>query len=55
MYTLNWITNEGLLYSTGNSAQRCVATWTGEGRGGEWIHIFIWLRASAVHLKLSHC
>ena len=59
MYTLlylNWITNEGLLDSTGNSGQRCVAVWTGEGRGGEWIRIFVWLRASAVHLKLlQHC
>ena len=36
MYTLlylNWITNKGMLYSTGNSAQRCVAAWMREGMG----------------------
>ena len=36
MYTLlylKWITNKDLLYSTGNSAQRYVATWMGGGVG----------------------
>ena len=24
------------------------------GFGGEWIHVYIWLNPSAVHLKLPH-
>ena len=36
---LKWITNKGLLYSTGNSAQCYVAAWRGGEPGGEWIHI----------------
>ena len=46
MYTLlylKWITNRDLLYSTGNSAQCCVAAWMGEEFGGEWIHVYVWL------------
>ena len=38
MYTLlylKWITNKGLLYSTGNSAQCYVAAWMGGDFGGE--------------------
>ena len=56
MYTLlylKWITNKGLLYSTGNSGQCYVAGWTGGQFGGEWIHVYIWLSPFAVHLKLS--
>ena len=42
--------------STGNSAQCYVAAWMGEGVGGEWIHIYVWLSPFTVHLKLSqHC
>ena len=53
---LKWITNRGLLYSTGNSAQCSVAAWMGEEFGGEWIHVYAWLSPCAVHLKLSqHC
>ena len=67
MYTLlylKWITNNALLYSTGLysrallviSAQCYVAAWMGGEFGGEWIHEYVWLRHSAVHLKLSqHC
>ena len=59
MYTLlylKWITNEDLLYSTWNSAQCYVAAWVREGLGGEWIHVYVWPGAFAVHLKLSqHC
>ena len=59
MYTLlylKWITNEDLLYSTGNSAQCYVADWMGGEFGGEWIHVYVWLSPFAVHLKLSqHC
>ena len=59
MYTLlclKWITNKDLLYSTGNSAQCDVSAWMGEGFGGEWIHVYVRLSPSAVHLKLSqHC
>ena len=27
----------------------------GAGFGGEWIHVYVWLSAFAVHLKLLHC
>ena len=50
---LKWITNKDLLYSTGNSAQCYVAAWMGGESGGEWIHVYVWLRALAVHVKLS--
>ena len=59
MYTLlylKWVTNQDLLQSTGNSAQCYVAAWMGEGFGGEWIHVYVWLSPFAVHLKLfEHC
>ena len=49
---LKWITNKGLPYSTGNSAQCSVAAWIG-GRGEEeWIHARVWLSPFTVHLKL---
>ena len=50
---LKWITNKDLLYFTGNSAQCYVAAWMGEGFGGEWIHVYVWLSPFDVHLKLS--
>ena len=56
MYTLLYlkcITNKDLLYSTGNSAQCYVAAWLGDGFGGEWIDVFVWLRSFATCLKLS--
>ena len=50
------ITNKDLLYSTGNSAQCCVAAWMGGEFGQEWMHVQEWLNPSAVYLKLSqHC
>ena len=59
MYTLlylKWIINKDLLYSTANSAQCYVAAWMGGEFGGEWMHVYVWLSGSAVHLKLSqHC
>ena len=59
MYTLLYlkrITNEDLLYSTGNSAQCYVAAWMGGEFAGEWIHVYVWMKTFAVHLKLSqHC
>ena len=60
MYTLlylEWIANKVLLYSTGNSAQCCVAAWMERGEfGGEGIHVNVRLSPSTVHLKLSqHC
>ena len=58
MYTplyLKWITNKGLLSSTGNAAYCYVAAWMGGEFGGEWIHVYVWLSPFAVHLKLSHC
>ena len=50
---LTWMTNKDLLYGIGNSAQRCLAAWTGGEAKGEWIHVYVWLSPSAVHLKLS--
>ena len=29
------------------------AAWTEEESGGEWTHVYAWLRPFAVHLKLS--
>ena len=58
MYTLlylKWITNMGLLYSTGNSGHCYVAGWMGGEFEGEWIHVYVWLSPFAVHLKLSLC
>ena len=53
---LKWITNNILLYSTGNSVQCYVAAWMGGEFGGEWIHVYVWLNPFTVHLKLSqHC
>ena len=31
----------------------CLAAWMGEELGGEYIHVYVWLSAFAVHLKLS--
>ena len=43
-------------FSKGNSAKCFVAAWIGGEFGGEWIHVYVWLNPSAVHLKLSqHC
>ena len=40
----------------GNSAQCYVSAWMGEGSGGEWIHVYVWLSPFTVRLKLSqHC
>ena len=58
MYTLlnfKWITNKVVLYSTWNSAQCYVAAWMGGEFKGGWVHVYVWLSFSAVHLKLSHC
>ena len=53
---LKWIMNKDLLYSTGNSAQCYIASWMGEEFGGEWVHVYVWLRRFAVRLNLSqHC
>ena len=51
---LKWITNKGLLYSTGNSDQYYVSAWMGGEFKGEWIHVYnVWLGPFAVHLKIS--
>ena len=59
LYTLlylKWITNKGLLYSTGNSGQCYAAGWMGGEFGGEWMHVYVWLSPFAVYLKVSqHC
>ena len=49
---IKWITNKQLLYSTGNSAQCCVAAWMGGEFGGEGIHVYVCLSSFAVYLKL---
>ena len=41
------------MLATWNSAQCCVAAWMGGKSGGEWIHVYLWLSPSAVHLKLT--
>ena len=40
---LKWTTSKDLLYSTGNSAQCCVAAWMGGEFGGVWMHVYLWL------------
>ena len=59
MYTLlyvKWVSNKGLLYSPGDSAQCYVAAWVGGEFGGEWIQVYVWLGPFTVQLKLSqHC
>ena len=55
MYTLlylKWITNKDLPYSTGNSAQRYVATWMGGGLERDWIHVHVWLSHSGFQVAL---
>ena len=49
---LTWRTHKDLLSSTGNSAQYHVAAWMGGEFGGEGIHVYVWLTAFTVHLKL---
>ena len=58
MYTLlylRWITNEDLLYSSGNSAQCFVAGYVGGEFGREcgYTYVYVWLSPLAIHLKLS--
>ena len=48
---LKWIPNKDLLYSTGNSAQRYVAAWTGGEFGREWIHVYVCLSPFALLLS----
>ena len=38
---LKWITNKGLLYSTWNSVQCCVAASMKGEFEGEWIHVYV--------------
>ena len=53
---LKWITNNDLLYNTGNSALCYVAAWMGGEFGREWMHVYVWLNPFAFHPKLSqHC
>ena len=53
---LKSVTNKDLLSSTWNTAQCYVTAWMGEEFGGEWVHVYVGLSPSAVHLKLSqHC
>ena len=50
---LKWITNNDLLYNTGNSALCYVAAWMGGEFGREWMYVYVWLSPFTVHLKLS--
>ena len=38
---LKWITNNVLLYSTGDCVQCYVAAWMGGEFGGGWIHVCV--------------
>ena len=40
---LKWITNKGLPWSAGSTAQCYVAAWMGGGLPGEWTHVYQWL------------
>ena len=54
MYTLlylKWITNKELLYGAWNYAQCSMAAYLGGEFEVEWIHVYIWLNPSAVHLS----
>ena len=47
---------QGPTVYTGNSAQCYVAAWMGEGFGGEWAQVYVWLNYFPVHPKLlQHC
>ena len=47
---------QGPMYSTGNSSQCYVASCMGRELGGEGIHVYVWLSPFPVHLKLwQHC
>ena len=51
---LKRVTNEDLAYSTGNSAQCCMAARMGGEAGGKWVSIVcLWLSAFVGHQKLS--
>ena len=53
---LQMVTSKDPLYSTWKSAECYVPDWMGEGFGGEWTHVHVWLSLFVVHLKLSkHC
>ena len=51
----NMDNQQGLTVEHRNSAQCYVAACVGGEFGGQWIHVYVWLSPSAVHLKLSHC
>ena len=47
---------QGLLRSTGNSAECHVTAWMGGRFAGEWVCVYVWLSPFTVHLKVSqHC
>ena len=50
---LKWMSNKGLLYSAGNSAQCYVAAGMGGEFGGECIHVYVWLSPLAVNQLLT--
>ena len=53
---IKWVTHRDLLYSTWKSAQCNMAAWMRGELGVEWIHVYVWLSHSAVHLNPSqHC
>ena len=50
---IKYITNENLLYSTGNSTQSSVVTWMVRKSKNEWIYVYIWLTHFTVEQKLT--
>ena len=49
---LKWISPKTYCIAQG-TLQCYVAAWMGGEFGGEWIHVYAWLRPFAVNLKLS--
>ena len=37
-----------------SSAQCYAVAWMGREFGGQWVHVYVWLSPSDVHLELSH-
>ena len=51
--SIKWITDQDLPHSTWDSAPCDAAAGTGGGVWGRTHNVYVWLRPSAVHLRLS--
>ena len=40
---------QGPMYNTWNSVQCYMSAWMGGEFGGEWIHVYVWLRPFTIH------